>query len=135
MSPDQDPPARLIWATRGHTWGFRLLIDGELPDPLRAYERAFANLTENPTACRRLAETVALRFPDPLGRRDSAGRVIPHEFVVFDDLAVEIESVEGGLHRVWPLVADTYAQIWDRATPPSTAHTLRHAPRTDTTAT
>ena len=121
MRPDTDLPERLIWATRGRSWGFRFLLKGGLSDPLLVYERSFANLEDEPTACRRAAGTVALRFPDPLGRRDASGRVIPHEFVVFGDLADEIESVEDGLQRVWPRVAEAYARVWDTERPPSVA--------------
>jgi DNA uptake protein ComE-like DNA-binding protein len=59
--------------------------------------------------------------PGPLGRSDAAGRVIPHEFVVLGDFADEIRSVEDGLQRVWPLVAGTYARVWDAEGPPSVA--------------
>lgn len=124
MRPDEDLPERLIWATRGRSWGFRFLLKGGLSNPLLVYERSFANLEDEPTACRRAAGKVALRFPDPLGRRDASGRVIPHEFVVFGDLADEIESVEDGLQRVWPLVAEVYAGTWDAERPPSVADFL-----------
>jgi hypothetical protein len=90
-----------------------------LSDPLSAYEQLFANIEDEPATCRRAAEKVALRFPDPLGRRDAAGRVIPHEFVVLGDVAQEIHSVEDGLRQVWPRVASAYAQIWDADSPPS----------------
>jgi hypothetical protein len=119
VSPDQNPPERLIWATRGRSWGFRFLLNGGLSDPLPDYERIFANLEDDPTTWHRAGGKVALRFPDPLGRRDSAGRVIPHEFVVFGDLADEIESVEDGLQHVWPRVAEAYARVWDAEGPPS----------------
>ncbi|MEV8371374.1 hypothetical protein AB0P21_01500 [Kribbella sp. NPDC056861] len=115
------PPETLIWATRGRSWGFRFLLNGGLPDPLREYENAFADLQDEPTAYRRTAGKVALRWPDPLGRRDTAGRLIPHEFVVSGDLAGEIESVEDGLRQIWPLVAETYARVWDAESPPTTA--------------
>ena len=121
MTPDQDLAEGLIWATRGRSWGFRFLLHGGQSDPLVEYERVFANLDEEPTAWRRTAGKVALRFPDPLGRRDAAGRVIPHEFVVSGHLADEIESVEDGLQRIWPLVAAAYADVWDAKTPPSEA--------------
>jgi signal recognition particle subunit SEC65 len=62
---------------------------------------------------------VALRFPDPLRRQDRAGRVIPHEFVVLRPLADEINSVEDGLQRVWPRVADEFEEIWVLPEPPS----------------
>ena len=72
------------------------------PTHFSDYERSFADLEDEPTTWRRTAGKVALRFPDPLGRKDAAGRVIPHEFVVSGDLADEIESVEDGLHRSGP---------------------------------
>jgi hypothetical protein len=123
----KDPRERLIWATRGRSWGFRFLLNGGLSDPLQVYERSFADLEDEPAACHRAAGKVALRLPDPLGRRDASGRVIPHEFVVFGDLADEIGSVEDGLQRVWPLVAMAYAGVWDVERPPSVADVLQTA--------
>ena len=121
MHPGEELTARLIWATRGRFWGFRFLLKGGLSDPLMVYERSFAGHDDTPATWRRAAGTVALRFPDPLGRRDASGRVIPHEFVVFGDLADEIESVEDGLTHIWPLVAEAYARVWDAERPPSAA--------------
>ncbi|TCC56445.1 hypothetical protein E0H73_32710 [Kribbella pittospori] len=117
----QDLPGSLIWATRGRFWGFRFLLNGGRSDPLLDYERSFADLKDEPTTWRRAAGQVALRFPDPLERKDAAGRVIPHEFVVSGDLADEIESVEDGLQQIWPLVAGAYARVWDTEGPPSVA--------------
>jgi len=121
VGPGENLSVRLIWATRGRFWGFRFLLEGGLPDPLLAYERSFAGHDDTPATWSRVAGTVALRFPDPLGRRDASGRVIPHEFVVFGDLADEIESVEDGLTHIWPLVAEAYARVWDAERPPSAA--------------
>jgi hypothetical protein len=117
----QEPTEQLIWATGGRSWGFRFLLKGGLADPLPAYERSFAGDEVEPATWRRAAGTVALRFPDPLGRRDASGRVIPHEFVVFGDLADKIESVEDGLTHIWPRVAEAYARVWDAERPPSAA--------------
>ncbi|OZD37380.1 hypothetical protein CH252_33375 [Rhodococcus sp. 06-1477-1B] len=117
MSSNPAHSASLIWATRGRTWGFRFLLDAGLSDPLPVYERAFEDLSDAPTAWRRLNGQVALRIPDPLGRRDSARRVIPHEFVIFGDLAAAVDSVEDGLDEVWPLVSDMYASIWESPNP------------------
>jgi hypothetical protein len=111
----------LIWATRGWSWGFRFLLDGGLADPLFDYEELFGELQDETTGWRRAAGRIALRFPDPLGRSDAAGRVIPHDFVVLRASAADVESVEDGLRRVWPLVAETYARVWDTAVPPSAA--------------
>lgn len=112
-------PAGLIWATRGRSWGFRFLLDAGFDDPLPEYERAFAGLSDDQSAWRRAGDSVALRFPDPLGRRDSAGRVIPHEFVIFGDMVESIGSVEEGVQWIWPLVEHTYARIWDTDAPPA----------------
>jgi hypothetical protein len=103
----------LIWATRGRSWGFRFLLDGGLSDPLPEYERAFAGVLDEESAYHRQDGKVALRFPDPEGRRDTAGRLIPHEFLASGALAESINSLDDALHTIWPLVASTYARIWD----------------------
>lgn len=104
-----------IWATRGKRWGFRFLCDGGQADPLPAYDDAFADADDALNVCRRAGHAVALRFADPLGRRDAAGRVIPHEFVLFGALASRVGSVEEGVEVVWPLVEERYAEEWDRS--------------------
>jgi hypothetical protein len=106
----------LIWATRGHTWGFRFLLTDGPEDPLPAYEAVFARAGDGPEVCIRVGDKVALRFPDPLGRKDRAGRVIPHEFVVGGPLAEEIGSVADGLRLVWnrPEIEGEFARVWDQ---------------------
>ncbi|GAA2662249.1 hypothetical protein [Paractinoplanes durhamensis] len=110
----------LIWATRGLTWGFRFLLDGGFTDPLPQYEAAFSGTGDDSEICYRTGERVALRFPDPLARKDAAGRVIPHEFVVFGHLVEQIQSLEDGRHIIWnqPGVADQFEKIWDSPHPP-----------------
>lgn len=121
---------RAIWATRGRTWGFRFLLDGEYPDPLPAYDRIFSVVGDEPRLCVRVGAQVALRFPDPLNRRDAAGRVIPHDFVVLEPLANEVNSVDDGLQKVWPLVSDIFTRVWDTAGPPDAA-TIRKIMQTN----
>ena len=108
----------LIWATRGRTWGFRFLRNGGQPDPLPLYDAAFSGVGDEAEAWRLGAEAVALRFPDPLGRQDAAGRVIPHEFVVSGSSAQGVDSVEDGRRLIWPIVADEFALVWELAKPP-----------------
>ncbi len=109
----------LIWATRGRSWGFRFLLNAGYPDPLSPYERAFLDMEGEVAGYRRAGEQVALRFPDPLNRKDTAGRVIPHNFVVLPPLAQAINSVDDGLEKVWPLVQGIYEQLWEAKEPPS----------------
>lgn len=106
-----------IWATRGKNWGFRFLRTANLASPLRVYKAAFAGIEASPEAFQTRAGTVAFRFLDPEERRDAAGRVIPHEFVLFLPLPREITSVAEGLRLVWPLVRDDFARDWDQPLP------------------
>ncbi|ROR72086.1 hypothetical protein [Bogoriella caseilytica] len=103
---------RMIWATRGRSWGFRFLDDGGFPDPLPEYERAFAAVASEPEVCERAGAAVALRFADPIGRRDAAGRLIRHSFVLFSPVAAPVSSVSHGVDLVWPLVAQRYARAY-----------------------
>lgn len=114
-----DKKATFIWATRGRTWGFRFLRNGGVEDPLGVYEGTFSVVEDQAEACRRVGDKVALRFPDPDGRRDAAGRVIPHDFVLLGRWAEEVESLEDGRQRVWREVADEFARVWDQSEPPS----------------
>lgn len=124
MSPLKEPLESLIWVTRGRSWGFRFLLNGGRPDPLVAYEHILADLgDELETLCRKPG-SVALRFPDPLGRQDAAGRTIPHEFIVFGELADKIGTLEDGRRQVWDRVAGAYARVWDAERAPSTADLL-----------
>jgi len=109
---------KLIWATRGRTWGFRFLRNGGFADPLPVYEDVFSAIEGGPEVCRRVGERLALRFPDPSGWKDRAGRVIPHDFVVFGPLIDRIDSVEKGRQLVWPLVADEFSRVWQLPKPP-----------------
>ncbi len=110
---------KLIWATRGRTWGFRFLRRGGFEDPLGVYEEAFSGAEELSEVCRRTAGRVALRFPDPLERQDAAGRVIPHDFVLLESVPDDLDSVADGLRLIWPLVADEFEHVWALPEPPS----------------
>ncbi len=112
---------KLIWATRGRTWGFRFLRDGGVKDLLSVYDEVFSGVGDEREVCRRVGRMVALRFPDPERRQDRAGRVIPHDFVVFEPLADKLHSVDDGRQLIWPEVADEFARVWERTEPPSTS--------------
>ena len=110
----------LIWATRGKCWGFRFLDRGGFDDPLPEYDAVFTGVEGRSEVCRRVGTSVALRFPDPLGRKDAAGRVIPHDFVLFPPLADQVHSVQDGIRLVWnlPQVIDKFERVWALAKPP-----------------
>lgn len=101
-----------IWATRGRSWGFRFLRDGGYRDPLPIYEEAFFEIRHQREAIHKCSDVVALRFADPEGRKDEAGRIIPHDFVIFGLSDHAIGSLEDGISTVWPLVEQEFAEIW-----------------------
>lgn len=107
-----------IWSTRGRKWGFRFLRNGGRPDPFVEYKQAFLGVEQEREVWRRAHKVVALRFPSPDGLQDSAGRVIPQEFVIFGALASQINSVQDGINQVWPMVAQEFEQIWDKPEAP-----------------
>jgi len=106
----------LVWATRGRHWGFRFVYSGGFADPLLEYDKVFDGVGSDDEVFARFGERAALRFPDPLGRTDRAGRVIPHEFVLDATIA---SGVSEAREAVWPMVADFYARIWDAEEPPA----------------
>ena len=107
----------------GHSWANLGLPvssrSGGFEDPLGVYEATFSEIGDQPEAWRRVADKVALRFPDPDGRRDAAGRVIPHDFVLLGPWADGINSLEDGRQRIWHEVADEFESVWDKTEPPS----------------
>lgn len=110
---------KLIWATRGRTWGFRFLSDGGFDDPLQVYDTIFSGFAGESEVCRRLDEKVGLRFLDPEGRQDAFGRVISHDFVVMGPEAGQIDSADDGRLLIWPLVREEFERVWERDEPSS----------------
>ncbi len=83
------------------------------------YESIFSGLGDQSEGWSRVDDKVALRFPDPEGRRDASGRVIPHDFVLLGPWADGINSLEDGFERIWHEVADEFEKVWDKPEPPS----------------
>ncbi|CAK0780199.1 hypothetical protein CCP4SC76_7270003 [Gammaproteobacteria bacterium] len=110
----------ILWSTRGFEWGFRLLHtpNQKCSDWLEVRNSVFGFSTDDEhffakgevllTPYKR-QRYVALRFLDPELRCDSAGRVIPHEIIVFDCSAQEIVDFENGKQMLWLLLAKAYA--------------------------
>lgn len=107
----------VLHASRGKERGFSFMQKGGLPDPLREYDKApFNERTERSFIARYGAnqEKVAARFLDPEGRKDAAGRPIPHEVILPKELAKDVHSLDDAISKVWPLIKDTYAQEYTR---------------------
>jgi hypothetical protein len=105
----------LLWATRGRSWGFRFLsVEGGASgaDPLALYERAFAGHEDETEGCWRSGALLAVRFPDPEGRADESGRMIPHELVL-EAASADVDSPADAIASIWPQLAGRYDAIWD----------------------
>lgn len=100
-----------IWATRGREWGFRFLRDGGYADPLPVYEAAFSGVAEQREVRRQTNGLLVLRFPDPDGRRDRAGRAISHDFVIRPD-DMGWPALGDARSLSWESVRDEYAERW-----------------------
>lgn len=92
-----------------------------LNDPLPEYEQAFAAIGDEISGWDRTGLVVAVRFIDPKQKRDSARRLIHHEFVAFGDDANLVNSVDDAKHNLWPLVEFAFERAWESHTAPSTA--------------
>ena len=108
-----------LWATRGKTWGFRFLHTAGLANPLAVYEDAFAGTESKPETFTRRDKTLAVRFPDPDGRTDRAGRVIPQEFVVLDPDYAIFQDADAARRALWSEVREPYAAVWEQTSPPT----------------
>lgn len=109
----------VIWAARGHSWGFRFLRDGGHPDPLLAYEAAFAASPPALDSIARHGTSVVARLTDPEGRRDAAGRPIVHDFVIDGADAEDLHGIEDVRAVIWGGLAAEYAALWESTSPPS----------------
>jgi hypothetical protein len=106
-----------IWATRGRTWGFRLLWTGGLQNSLEVYEAAFAGTDGAAEVLSQRGELTAVRFLDPEGRTDRAGRVIPHEFVILT-AGTSFKQIDTARTTLWAQVAPFYASVWEQPAAP-----------------
>jgi len=113
-------PGSYIWATRGHSWGFRFVRDGGFPDPLPIYEAAFAGVTEQREVRKRVGDALVLRFPDPKGRLDRARRPILHDFVIQAPRSGELPPLTDAVRVAWETVAPDYERLWGMEDPPRT---------------
>jgi len=110
-------PGSFIWATRGRRWGFRFLRDGGYRDPLPIYEAAFEGVAEQRSVARQVGDVFVLRFPDPEGRKDQAGRVISHDFVLPATASGALPATADAVRNAWEAVTAEYERIWDAETP------------------
>jgi len=112
-----EEPTSVIHAGRGKTKGFRFFQKGGTPDFFQQYTKVFeaSSLADKPGYFERLADgKVAATFHDPLGRKDQAGRVIPHMVLVPKSMSGNLNSADDVVKHIWPTLVKTH--IYDDAT-------------------
>ena len=112
-----ESPKNIVYATRGKNKGFSIYDSGGLQEPFSALENAGLMSGRNeirPGNIRKLKDgSVAASMDDPLGRTDSAGRVIPHMMIIPKSMSTGIENIGDVASKIWPLLADRYAPTYD----------------------
>lgn len=114
-------PNDILWSSRGKDWGF-LIIQHPTTfecDWLNVHKAVFADSKDDEGFYERTQvrigliekKCVGIRFLDPELRCDSAGRVIPHEFIVFGQSSLAFEDNTDWVH-LWPIVSAKYAILY-----------------------
>jgi hypothetical protein len=117
----------ILWSTRGYNWGFRFPLQPQkygkdCQDWLGHYEKMFEQFGDDDNRVvngylnidNKEIPFVAVRFKDPEERKDTSGRIIPHEVAVVGDDAqnlINLNSFELK-NAVWILISDTYSKIY-----------------------
>ena len=116
-------PKDILWSSRGRDWGFQILRHPTIFECewLDVYKEVFGNSKDDEGFYLRTqvwigqskkVECIGIRFLDPELRCDSAGRVIPHEFIVFGQTSSFLEDNTDWVHWLWPIVSEEYAILY-----------------------
>lgn len=112
----QEQQTGVLHATRGRNKGFSFYDKGGLTEPLREYTSVFGENSEGGDLFKRVGENnekVGIRFMDPEGRKDRAGRVIPHEVILPAPLAKDVKTLDEAIAKVWPMIKDAVESKYD----------------------
>lgn len=114
-------PNDILWSSRGKDWGFRILQHPNFEyEWLDVYKEVFANSKDDERFYKRTQvkigltkkeECVGIRFLDPELRCDSAGRIIPHEFIVFGQSSLALKDHTDWV-QLWPIISEKYAKLY-----------------------
>lgn len=111
-------PTDVIHATRGKHSGFGFLRRGGINNPVGEIEKAFGGQERSAPYFKRYGdnlEKVAGVFNDPHGRKDFAGRTIPHEVILPKHLSEGVHNIDDLQKKAWPLIKNTFNALHDSA--------------------
>lgn len=116
----------ILWSTRGQNWGFRFLLKPseyrESKDWLSHYEKMFKSSSIDEIAIdsgmisidNNTIPYIALRFLDPEGRKDTSGRIIPHEIALLGERNQKLknQNLEDLRNSVWKQISSSYELLY-----------------------
>lgn len=108
-------PVGIVHSSRGKNRGFTFPQHGGLTDPLREYDDSGLTRDLSDKAFLRYGknnEKIAARFLDPEGRKDAAGRIIPHEVILPESMARGVNTHDEAVAKAWPLIKDIYRPFY-----------------------
>jgi len=97
-------PSSVIHGSRGKDVGFRFIKKGGVPDPIHEYSKVFDGHTGGDKFERYGGGKIAARFLDPEGRKDAAGRTIPHEVIIPKSMSEGINNLDDVVSKIWPML-------------------------------
>ena len=105
-----DSFSSVAFTSRGRDYGFMFLDSGGSDDPVRDITGHFgARVFEQDAGYFRKKDgVVGANFLDPEGRKDHAGRVIPHFVVVPKTMSKGINNIDDVVTKIWPKLKDRY---------------------------
>lgn len=108
-------PTDVIHATRGKNQGFQFRKNGGLSDPFVEWSKNDSGHGAGPSFLRYgdKGEKVIGTYLDPLGRKDRAGRVIPHSVILPKHLADNVHNADDLIRVSWPLIKDDFDKFYD----------------------
>ena len=105
-------PIDVIHGTRGKNKGFTFLKKGGVPTFLEEYETMFGVDSSESNIFKRQGGKIGASFLDPDGKKDFAGRVIPHQIIIPKSMTQGINSLDDVKSKIWPLLKDQYESYY-----------------------
>ena len=107
--------SNVAFLTRGKDYGFRFLDSGGTKTPLSDLEGLFGDSVMDQSAgfFEKNGGVIGASFLDPDGRKDQAGRTIPHFVVVPKSMSKDINNLDDVVSKVWPQLKDRYPYTYD----------------------
>jgi hypothetical protein len=102
-------PITVMHLSRGKNKGFRFYNDGQSPSPLSEYDKGFEGHQESASHFKKYDGKIAATFLDPEGRKDRAGRPIPHQVIIPKSMADGIDNVNDVVTKIWPIIKEDYS--------------------------